>query len=106
MTIMGPRTFAAVVILGMVASAGFGAACFVASIVEDALKPKFPDPVVLVIFLAIAGPPNVVAFLLFRKVWRSSETWVFLGHRRRLWQILLLVAYGLGLAGIIGMLTT
>ncbi len=65
---------------------------------------KIPFPVKeLPLMFGLIGVPNLIAVFLFVKVWRSPEEWTLLGHRRRVWQILLSVSFALGITGAVSM---
>ena len=98
--------FPTVLILSVVLMAGFAAGGAVLGTVQDYFIKHNPPPPAsaLPLMFALIGVPNVLTILLFVKVWRSAEQWTLLGHRRRVWQILLVVTYGLGLSGGIAML--
>jgi hypothetical protein len=58
---------------------------------------------ILVYLFAFCIAPNLVALLLFRAVCSSNGFWTLFGHRRRLWQIFLPIAYALGVVGMLAL---
>lgn len=100
---VGPRTLLILVVLTIVMFAGFGFAGLLGAIFEPCLRGQTPRTDGIGLLAALVAMPNLFAFWLFHKVWRSDESWTALGHRRKLWQIFVSTAFGLGIAAVIAL---
>ncbi len=88
-----------VLALTVVLCGGFGAGATAGMVYEYfMIRPAFPAAE-LPLMLAMFGLPNLAAILLSMKVWRSPDDWTLLGHRKRVWQVLVVASYAMGICG-------